>query len=98
MQLGRPPNRIDLLTLISGVDFDAAWIGSVAGELDGLPVRFIGFDAARKRLGNFGKAAGNIIATATEQLGFAARRGDLYPNAVPFPFGGEVGEIDGSFV
>ena len=44
VQLGRPPNRIDLLTLISGVDFDAAWIGSVAGELDGLPVRFIGFD------------------------------------------------------
>ena len=44
VQLGRPPNRIDLLTLISGVDFEEAWAASVAGELDGLPVRFIGFD------------------------------------------------------
>ncbi|HTP97654.1 MAG TPA: nucleotidyltransferase [Burkholderiales bacterium] len=44
VQLGRAPNRIDLLTSISGVDFERAWTGSVAGELDGIPVRFIGFD------------------------------------------------------
>ena len=43
-QLGRPPNRIDLLTGISGVTFDEAFTGSVETELDGLSVRMIGFD------------------------------------------------------
>jgi hypothetical protein len=42
VQLGRPPNRIDLLTSISGVTFDEAWRHRVRGELDGLPVAFIG--------------------------------------------------------
>lgn len=40
VQLGRPPNRIDLLTSVSGVDFDLAWQRAVPGELDGIPVRF----------------------------------------------------------
>lgn len=48
VQLGRPPNRIDLLTSISGVDFEEAWEGRVAGELDGLAVFFLGFDALLK--------------------------------------------------
>jgi len=42
IQLGLPPNRIDLLTSIDGVDFEAAWRGRAPGELDGLPVQFIG--------------------------------------------------------
>jgi hypothetical protein len=44
VQLGYPPNRVDLLTSISGVDFDQAWGGRVAGELDGLPVFFLGWE------------------------------------------------------
>jgi hypothetical protein len=40
VQLGRPPNRIDLLTSVSGVDFDRFWKRAVAGDLDGIPVRF----------------------------------------------------------
>lgn len=44
VQLGRPPNRIDLLTSISGVEFAAAWAGRVPGELDGQPVNFVGRD------------------------------------------------------
>jgi hypothetical protein len=44
IQLGRVPNRIDLLTGISGVTFEEALAGSVETELDGLPVRIIGFD------------------------------------------------------
>ena len=73
VQLGRPPNRIDLLTLISGVDFDAAWIGSVAGELDGLPVRFIGFDDLLKNK----QAAGRDqdLADVKKLKAIAARRG-----------------------
>ena len=42
VQLGRAPNRIDLLTSISGVEFEEAWDDRVAAELDGLPVFFIG--------------------------------------------------------
>ena len=48
VQLGRPPNRIDLLTSISGVDFEEAWEGKIAGELDGLTVFFLGLDALLK--------------------------------------------------
>ena len=42
IQLGLPPNRIDLLTFLTGLDFDEAWAGRAPGELDGLPVCFIG--------------------------------------------------------
>ncbi len=45
VQLGRPPNRIDLFTSITGVSFDEAWEQRVAGELDGIPVFFIGREA-----------------------------------------------------
>lgn len=45
VQLGRPPNRIDLLTSISGVAFDAAWATRSPGNLDDHPVDFLGWDA-----------------------------------------------------
>lgn len=45
LQLGHPPNRIDLLTKISGVEFGEVWDTSAQAQLDGLPVRFIGFEA-----------------------------------------------------
>jgi hypothetical protein len=45
VQLGHPPNRIDILTSISGVDFDAAWDARVPTVLDDQPVNLIGWDA-----------------------------------------------------
>jgi hypothetical protein len=48
VQLGYPPNRIDLLTSISGVDYGEAWSGKATGELDGLRAFFLGFDALLK--------------------------------------------------
>ena len=42
VQLGVSPNRIDLLTVISGVTFEEAWASRQDGELDGVPVAFIG--------------------------------------------------------
>lgn len=42
MQLGYPPYRIDLLTQISGVDFDSAWTRRVEVILGGVVVPFIG--------------------------------------------------------
>jgi hypothetical protein len=48
-QLGLPPNRIDLLTSISGVDFAEAWPSRVEVEVEGIRVPFIG---ARAQLTN----------------------------------------------
>jgi len=45
IQLGMPPNRIDLLTSITGVPFDEAWAGRVEEELSGILVKFIGRQA-----------------------------------------------------
>lgn len=42
IQLGYEPNRIDLMTSITGVSFDEAWADRSPGNLDGLPVNFIG--------------------------------------------------------
>lgn len=45
IQLGRPPNRIDLLTSITGVSSDEAFATKVRAELDGIPVFILGRDA-----------------------------------------------------
>lgn len=51
VQLGYPPVRIDILTSIDGVEFDAAWPRRMTIEIDGLPVDVIGRDdlVANKR-------------------------------------------------
>lgn len=41
-QIGLPPKRIDILTEISGVEFDEAWHSKVLQEADGLTVPFLG--------------------------------------------------------
>jgi hypothetical protein len=45
IQLGRPPNRIDLLTSISGVTTDDAFATKMPAELDGIPVFILSKDA-----------------------------------------------------
>jgi hypothetical protein len=45
VQLGRTPNRIDLLTSISGVSSDEAFATKISGELDSIPVFILGKDA-----------------------------------------------------
>jgi hypothetical protein len=42
IQLGFEPNRIDIITSITGVSFDEAWQTRVGGEIDGLPIQLIG--------------------------------------------------------
>jgi predicted nucleotidyltransferase len=56
IQLGRPPNRIDLLTNIYGVTFDEVWSSRVAADLDGLKVFMIGRDALIKNKRATGRA------------------------------------------
>jgi hypothetical protein len=48
IQLGHPPNRIDLLTSLTGVSEDEVWESVEPGELDGVSVFFIGRDALIK--------------------------------------------------
>src|SRR5258708_2250115 len=42
VQLGFPPNRIDLMTSLTAVSFDDAWESRVAGLIEGIPVQIIG--------------------------------------------------------
>ncbi len=44
VQLGHPPRRIDLLTRIDGVEFDACYARRETVELGGLALDFIGLD------------------------------------------------------
>ncbi len=41
-QIGVPPGRIDLLTDVSGVNFDAAWSNRMTVEIDGVKLSIIG--------------------------------------------------------
>lgn len=41
-QIGTAPRRIDILTSIDGVDFDAAWAERMVAEIDGLTVPVLG--------------------------------------------------------
>ena len=41
VQLGVSPNRIDVMTFLSGVGFEEAWTSREQGDLDGLSVPFI---------------------------------------------------------
>ena len=45
IQLGRAPNRIDLLTSITGVTSDEALASKVSAELDGIPICILNKDA-----------------------------------------------------
>jgi hypothetical protein len=45
IQLGRVPNRVDLLTQIYGVTIEEIWQDRVRADLDGLEVMMIGRDA-----------------------------------------------------
>ncbi len=47
-QLGLPPYRIDILTSISGVEFDSAWEDRVDGTVAGVDVPVLGRASFRK--------------------------------------------------
>jgi hypothetical protein len=56
IQLGVKPNRIDLLTTISGVSFDEAWATRSDADLDGIPVHFVGRAALLRNKEKTGRA------------------------------------------
>jgi len=56
IQLGYAPNRIDLLSTLEGVDFEACYEARVEVEIDGVTVSFIGLDGLKASK----KAAGRL--------------------------------------
>ena len=56
VQIGLPPRRIDVLTSISGVDFEEAWPHRVVHALGSLAVPFIGREAFVKNKRASGRA------------------------------------------
>ncbi len=47
-QLGLPPRRVDLLTTLTGVDFEEAWASKVFVDVEGMAIPFLGLDALRR--------------------------------------------------
>jgi hypothetical protein len=56
VQLGVKPNRIDLLTAISGVSFEEAWAARNEAEWDGIATHFIGRAALLRNKKQTGRA------------------------------------------
>jgi len=73
VQLGRPPNRIDILTSISGVEFESAWASRAPADLDGHAVNFIGIDALLKNKQASGRP--RDLADAAKLRAIAKRKG-----------------------
>ena len=44
IRIGNEPNRVDILTSVSGVEFDDAWSTRIAAPLDGVSTFFISYD------------------------------------------------------
>jgi len=56
IQLGVQPNRIDIITSISGVSFDEAWATRAAATLEGIGTQFIGRTALIQNKQSTGRA------------------------------------------
>jgi len=48
IQLGYPPNRIDLLTSLSGVDFETCYEARIEVEVENLSINFIDLENLKK--------------------------------------------------
>lgn len=69
VQLGTPPNRIDLLTSLSGVEVDEVWAGAVSAEMDGVPVRIIGREALLRNKRAAGRTKDLLDVEQIEKMG-----------------------------
>jgi hypothetical protein len=56
VQLGVKPNRIDIVTSISGIAFAEAWNTRVSGNLAGIATQFIGLEALIRNKESTGRA------------------------------------------
>ena len=67
-QIGVPPQRIDILTSISGVNFDDAWAGRLIVDLDGLSVSVIGLQHLHANKLASGRAKDQQDASILEEM------------------------------
>jgi predicted nucleotidyltransferase len=56
IQLGRPPNRVDLMTSIEAVPFDEAWATREMIDMDEVPVAMIAKDLLLRNKRSVGRA------------------------------------------
>lgn len=73
LRLGYPPNQIDILTSISGVDFDAAWATRLDSTMDGQRVIIIGWDELLRNKQASGRQ--KDLADVDKLLAVAKRKG-----------------------
>ena len=55
IQLGYPPNRIDLITEVQGVDFDTCFESKVETEIEGVMISFIDLESLKKNKKTVGR-------------------------------------------
>lgn len=67
-QIGLPPFRIDILTLISGVSYDEATQDAVDGHLGAEVVRYIGIEAMIRNKRSAGRTKDLADAEALEEI------------------------------
>lgn len=48
IQLGYPPNQIDILTSLTAVDFESCYASCTLAEIDGVPINFIDLENLKK--------------------------------------------------
>lgn len=75
VQLGRPPNRIDLLTSISGVTFDEVWATRMRGVLGTDEVDFIGREELLRNKVASGRVKDQADVTKLNAIGSRRRGG-----------------------
>ena len=56
IQLGYPPNRIDILTTLTGVDFEDCYSSRTLVEIDGEKISFIDLENLRKNKASTGRS------------------------------------------
>lgn len=67
IQLGYPPNRVDLMTSIDGVDFNSAWRGRVAGTYGSAAVFYLGKDELIRNKSASGRPQDHLDLAALEE-------------------------------
>jgi hypothetical protein len=56
IQLGFPPNRIDLLTTAAGLDFGTCYLSKVIATIDGFQIDFIDIENLKKNKRSIGRS------------------------------------------
>jgi len=55
VQLGYPPNRVDMITTTPGVDFDTCYAARAQAEIDGIQVNFIDIENLKRNKAAVGR-------------------------------------------